>query len=268
MLLRTTGRSLHGEHFLIAGVKHRVRRVLRRGRYRWHQVIGREPWFRRDRSVAMVELGEGDGKWRLSLAYLPASGAVVYSFGVGDNLSFELGLADRVAADIRIFDPTPRSIRWLEGVSLPESIRFLPVGIADCDGTADFTLPAGHSVSYTAGASVVNDGSEEPVVTGEVARLETLRERLGHERIDVLKLDVEGSEYAVIEDFLASGVRPDQILVEFHHRFTSHDAEDTRRAVARLRGAGYALIDVFYDDMNYVFLRSQHNAPRSTTGAP
>jgi len=32
-------------------------------------------------------------------------------------------------------------------------------------------------------------------------------------------MDIEGAEYEVIDDLIASGIRPKQILVEFHHRF-------------------------------------------------
>src|SRR5690606_15464557 len=41
----------------------------------------------------------------------------------------------------------------------------------------------------------------------------------GHTAIDVLKMDIEGSEYAVMEGILNSGIAIKQILVETHERF-------------------------------------------------
>ena len=40
---------------------------------------------------------------------------------------------------------------------------------------------------------------------------------LGHDHLDVLKMDIEGAEYAVLDDMLQSDILPDQLLVEFHH---------------------------------------------------
>ena len=34
---------------------------------------------------------------------------------------------------------------------------------------------------------------------------------LGHNKIDILKMDIEGAEYAVINDIERSGIRPEQI---------------------------------------------------------
>lgn len=42
---------------------------------------------------------------------------------------------------------------------------------------------------------------------------------LRHDLIDVLKMDIEGSEHVVLDDILGSGVKIKQILIEFHHRF-------------------------------------------------
>lgn len=40
---------------------------------------------------------------------------------------------------------------------------------------------------------------------------------LSHSVIDILKIDIEGSEYDVIEDLINSKIRPKELLNEFHH---------------------------------------------------
>ena len=35
--------------------------------------------------------------------------------------------------------------------------------------------------------------------------------KLGHSSLDILKIDIEGAEYDVIEDMLSSGIRPRQV---------------------------------------------------------
>ena len=72
-----------------------------------------------------------------------------------------------------------------------------------------------------------------------VRRLPTLMQELGHDRLDLLKLDIEGGEYAVLDDVLAVG--PRQLLVEFHHRWDGRGFDRTRQAIARLDAGGYRL---------------------------
>jgi FkbM family methyltransferase len=77
-----------------------------------------------------------------------------------------------------------------------------------------------------------------------VHRLATVLEKLGHDRIDILKMDIEGAEYEVIEDILNSPLPISQILIEFHHRFTDIGIGKTRSAVSRLNEAGYRIFNV------------------------
>ena len=65
---------------------------------------------------------------------------------------------------------------------------------------------------------------------------------LGHERLDLLKMDIEGAEYAVLDDMLQSGILPDQLLVEFHHgkrRKGRFPVRATRQRVDALISKGY-----------------------------
>jgi hypothetical protein len=63
----------------------------------------------------------------------------------------------------------------------------------------------------------------------------------GHERVDLLKLDIEGAEYDVLADLLSSTIRIGQLLVEFHHLKSKPAQAATRKAVAALNAAGYLI---------------------------
>jgi Methyltransferase FkbM domain len=78
---------------------------------------------------------------------------------------------------------------------------------------------------------------------------------LGHAHIDLLKMDIEGAEYAVIDDLVDSNIRPAQILVEFHHRMPGIGPERTRHAVLQLRRAGFGLFAVSPSGEEYSFIR-------------
>jgi hypothetical protein len=86
------------------------------------------------------------------------------------------------------------------------------------------------------------------VVEVDVRRLFTLMNQLGHRQVDLLKMDIEGSEYGVIADLVHSKVRPAQIMIEFHHRFESIGNQKTIDAINMLRNVGY---DLFYEKNNY-----------------
>jgi hypothetical protein len=73
---------------------------------------------------------------------------------------------------------------------------------------------------------------------------------------DVIKMDIEGAEYAVLSDLLVSGLRPAQILVEFHHRWREVGARRTRQALQLLARSGYRIADVSENGMEFVFLSS------------
>jgi hypothetical protein len=91
-------------------------------------------------------------------------------------------------------------------------------------------------------------------VTALVRRLATLATVLHLPPPDVIKMDIEGAEYAVLPDLLASGFRPTQILVEFHHRWREVGSRRTREALALLGRSGYLIADVSENGMEYVFL--------------
>jgi methyltransferase FkbM-like protein len=100
----------------------------------------------------------------------------------------------------------------------------------------------------------VRSGGVGEAVEAPVRRLGSLREALGLPAPDVLKLDIEGAEYAVLADLLAGALRPRQILVEFHHRWREVGARRTREAVGALRNAGYRVAEVASNGLEYTFV--------------
>jgi len=43
-------------------------------------------------------------------------------------------------------------------------------------------------------------------------------------------MDVEGAEYGVLDDMVTAGIRPGQVLVEFHHHFAGIGLDETVRS--------------------------------------
>jgi FkbM family methyltransferase len=185
-----------------------------------------------------VFLGTEYGGYEI-LPELMSSEAVVYSVGLGEDISFDLGMIERFGCSVHGFDPTPRSLAWLEQQALPTGFRVHPFGLADFDGVARFAPPA--NPAYVSHSVLPGHGGDR--VELPVKRLGTVMKELGHERLDVLKIDIEGAEYAVLDDLLASGLLPKQLLVEFHHGMGGVALGTTEASLDRLHDAGYRVFD-------------------------
>ena len=87
--------------------------------------------------------------------------------------------------------------------------------------------------------AAAQSGVEVPAFT-----IDTLMHKLGHNHVDLLKMDIEGAEYEVLEALIASSSRPRQLLVEFHHRFPSIAKSMTSDIIGGLRRIGYRIFAV------------------------
>jgi hypothetical protein len=61
----------------------------------------------------------------------------------------------------------------------------------------------------------------------------------GYGVVDVIKLDIEGFEYEVVESLLESDLRIGQILLEYHHFFPNISIKRTRQTKRFLKEKGF-----------------------------
>jgi FkbM family methyltransferase len=212
---------------------------------------GKDVWRSVESRCETVLLGNEGASWCICPAMLSET-SVVYSFGVGEDISFDLELIRRFGLHVHAFDPTPRSIEWVRSQTSPREFVFHPYGVADVDGKRKFAPPVNPAhVSHT----MVQRNSPWPAIEVSVSRLPTILRSLGHEKIHVLKMDIEGAEYEVLENMLASGIYVDQLLIEFHHRWPEVGVEKTRRALHKLKLSGYRIFHVSPSGEEYSFRR-------------
>ena len=158
--------------------------------------------------VPLVRLGSRYGGWVIPSG-LVTTGSIVYSGGVGEDVSFDLALIERTGCSVWAFDPTPRSIEFASEIDEPR-FRFHPVGLWSRDCVKHFYAPADPShVSHTA----VSSEPQQPSFEANCKSLATVMRELGHDRIDLLKLDIEGAEYEVLGSL---PTQPSCICVELH----------------------------------------------------
>jgi len=166
--------------------------------------------------------------------------AVVYSIGIGEDSSFDEAVISQIGCHVFAFDPTPKSISWVKKKNLPARFHFFEVGLSAQSGVADFYLPINNNhVSGSIHSHSDLNSSEK--ITVNVKTLSDLVQQLGHERIDVLKMDIEGAEYEVIENILSEKIPINQLLIEFHARFFNDGRSKTRDCIRRLNQHGYRI---------------------------
>ena len=150
--------------------------------------------------------GDG-GKWVSDPQALPP-GAVVYSFGVCDDISFDTEMAGRFGCEVHSFDPAPGVNSNFAGF-----VQGSPCG-------------TGHLFYHDLGIGPTSDDPktcQDLTLDGkkcEVKDLATIARSLGHTRIDILKLDIEGGEFVALTPALSQGVFENlgirQVLLEVH----------------------------------------------------
>ncbi|MGI9261885.1 MAG: FkbM family methyltransferase [Woeseiaceae bacterium] len=205
------------------------------------RLIGKELRLRNDIDIPVVK----DGGWWFSPDQLQ-SGNIVYSLGVGDEIDFDLAIIEQYGVEVFGFDPTPNSIDMLDSSKLPDKFHFQPWAVTARDGSLKFypRLKKDGSKSDVMFTMIPEEETNDDVIEVPAYSLTTIVEKLGHERIDLLKMDIEGAEYEVLDGLLDSPVQPTQLLVEFHHRFVEDGLERTYDIVHRLREAGYRIFAI------------------------
>lgn len=184
----------------------------------------------------LVKLGTSYGGWILPESVVRAGGVAICA-GAGEDISFDIELNKR-GFDVFTLDPTPRSKQHaectvraarentlmpinrspntfydLQGFD-PRRYHFEAVGLWNADATMHFFAPKNpEHVSH----SIVNlqrTDSSHGLQANCMTVASFCRSR-GIDRIDILKLDIEGSEYAVIGSLIESGLRPTVLCIDF-----------------------------------------------------
>lgn len=180
---------------------------------------------------------------------------LVYSFGIGEDISFDMGLIEKYNAEIFAFDPTPRSIKWVNENVKNERFHFYPYGLSDNDAKENFYLPKNED--FVSGSSFVHTGLMNNPIEVDMFCLATIMNEMGHRYIDLLKLDIEGSEFKVIPNILNElGIGINQICVEVHGRFWGAEGyKKNRELIDIMTKSGYSLVYVSdtFEELTFIY---------------
>ena len=215
----------------------------------------------------MQSLGTNYGGWDIPINPKLNENSIVYSGGVGEDMSFDLKLQDKYKCSIVLIDPTPKAIKHYENVQKyyktnnfifyeniqPDYIKcisnlnpnfdkftYLNKGLHNKKDTLKFykqTNPA-----YVSQSLISNMfGNEFDIV--KVDSIKNIMSELGHTKIDLLKLDIEGSEIEVLQQMLDDNIFPKYLCIEFDLLLKGKDKNrSTQKIIERLQQNGYKIL--------------------------
>ena len=204
--------------------------------------IGKIAFIKTEYRCPKVWYGSDYGGFYVNTEILPED-AIIYSFGIGQDISFDRAILAKHKATVYGFDPTPKSIDWLATQTVPSAFRFYPYGISNKTEQVRFHLPK--NKEHVSGSIFDHKlVSEDDYVEVPLKCFKDILQETGHQAIDVLKMDIEGSEYVVIESILTSGIPIKQLLLETHERFFTDGKARGKKFFDLLHAHGYRIFAI------------------------
>ena len=227
--------------------------------------------FSKQNGVDLIRIGTKYGGWTIPVNLLDKN-SICYCAGAGEDISFDIGLIYRYGCDVYTIDPTPRAINHVAYIKQMVSasknahinknsnnayhiqpsqlhhLIFIPNGLWKEDTIMKFYAPKTPThVSH----SILNLQKTDHYFEAPCKKVATLMKELGHDHIDLLKLDIEGAEYAVIDSILEDNLDIRCICVEFdefagankqNNSDLTESALRVQQRIDALYKAGYTLI--------------------------
>ena len=180
--------------------------------------------------------------------------SIVYSIGIGEDISFDEGIMDRYGCKVFAFDPTPKSVVWVKENVTTQNFVFSPIGVAKEKGSRKFYLPTNNN--HVSGSihdiKTINNSNS---IDLRFDSLSNIMKDNNHLKLDLLKMDIEGAEYEVIDHIQKNNIDIKQILVEFHPHFEKDGKKKTKKAIEKLEKMVYSCFGLSNSLLEYSFIK-------------
>lgn len=140
-------------------------------------------------------------------------------------------VVDRYGCQVYAFEPAPAGVKRLHALFDDDPrVHVLPYGLGNEDQTVSMALAG-------PGSSIYADSSRIGFAEIQIRDVVGVLDELGLTRIDVLKVNIEGGEFDLLDRIIDSGWlrRTDQLLIQFHewHPQAYYRRWRIRRVLAR-----------------------------------
>lgn len=209
--------------------------------------------------------------------------SIIYCVGAGEDISHDIELAHHLNSNVYIFDPTPRSVIHVQyikdlfdnkvelvndlkyGGGDPDYLKnimknkinsnkiyFFDYGLYTENGIHKFYMPSNNE---HVSCSVVDGMKSENYINVNMKKLKTIMDELGHSKIDLLKIDIEGCECDVLKQMIEEQIFPKYLSVDFDLGWTGERIRDTEKCyntIQMLFNNGYDIIKNVGPDFSFV----------------
>ena len=210
--------------------------------------------------------------------------SVIYCVGAGEDISHDIELAHQLNSNVYIFDPTPRAIEHVKYIKSimdnkveiinskrygggdpnylknimdnkidSNKIHFYDYGLYTENTTVKFYKP--ENEEYVSHSAVLGMKSEN-YIKAKMKNLMTIMKELGHKKIDLLKIDIEGCECDVLKQMIENNIYPTYLSVDFdlgwHCPNTIKDRERCIKIIELLMQKGYQMLYNIGSDFSFV----------------
>ena len=226
----------------------------------------------------MEKLGTSYGGWYVPINMNLNEKSIVYSGGVGEDMSFDLLLQCKYNCHILLIDPTNKAIKHFNEVKQYyrnkqvftggiqndyysciqwlhpnfDKLKYINMGLWNKREELKFYKQSNEN--YVSQSLVENMfGQNYDVVP--VDNIKNIMEQQCHSHIDLLKLDIEGAEIEVVNQMLDDKIYPTYVLIEFDLLLKNKDTGNTTKQLIErmITRENYKILK--NDNLNITFFR-------------
>lgn len=226
----------------------------------------------------MEKLGTEYGGWYVPNDINLNENSIIYSGGVGEDISFDLSISKKYNSNIFLIDPTEKSKKhynevinfyknkhsftgniqpdYYEKISnlQPniEKIFYLDIGLWNKPDTLKFYKQ--DNENYVSQSLI--DGMFG--VNYDIVNVDTIKNimvKLNHHYIDLLKLDIEGAEIKVLEQMFNDNIYPKYLCIEFDLLLKNKDYDGVTEQLIQKMINEYDYKILIDDGLNITFER-------------
>lgn len=226
----------------------------------------------------MEKLGTNYGGWYVPSLMKLNENSVVYSGGVGEDISFDLLLQNKYKCTIILIDPTSKAIKHFNEVNQYyknrqlftggiqkdyyeciqslhpnlDKLKYINIGLWNKKDELKFYKQ--NNENYVSQSLVENMfGRNYDIVP--VTSIKNIMIQEKHTHIDLLKLDIEGAEIETMNQMLDDKIYPTYVLIEFDLLLKNKDDGNTTKLLIErmITKEGYKILK--NDDLNITFVK-------------
>lgn len=223
-----------------------------------------------------MKLGTDYGGWYIPIKNMLNKESIIYSGGVGEDISFDIKLQSKYNCNIYLIDPTVKSIKHFEeckkyfcdktfkftgGIQKDyydniknetpnmDKISYIETGLWDKKTKLKFYKQSNEN--YVSQSLISNMFTSNYDIVN-VDSIRNIMNDLGNTTIDLLKLDIEGAEIVVLDKMLDDNIYPKYLCIEFDLLRNNKDSNgSTEKLINRLINEGYRIL--INDKLNITF---------------